>query len=47
MSRIFLHHVALVLALLAVGRLPAQPPPDGSWEANAILEKPTTRTVEA
>jgi hypothetical protein len=36
----------LLLALLSDGGLPAQPPPDGSWEANAVLEKPTTRTVE-
>jgi hypothetical protein len=36
----------LVLALLAVGGLPAQPPPDGSWKANAVLHKPITRTAE-
>jgi hypothetical protein len=37
--------VTLLLALLADG-MPAQPPPDASWEANAVLEKPTTRTIE-
>ena len=35
-----------LLALLAGGRLPAQPPPDSNWEANAVLEKSTTRTLE-
>jgi hypothetical protein len=36
----------LLLALLSPGVLPAQPPPDGTWEANAVLDKPTVRTVE-
>jgi hypothetical protein len=38
--------VALMLAILAAGELPAQPPPDGSWKANAVLEKLTSRTIE-
>jgi hypothetical protein len=37
---------AFVVALLATGGLPGQPPPDASWQANADLEKPTTRTIE-
>jgi hypothetical protein len=37
---------AVLLALVAAPRLPAEPEPDGSWEANADLEKPTTRTLE-
>jgi len=37
---------AVLLALLSALGLPAQTPPDGSWEANAILEKPLSLTVE-
>jgi hypothetical protein len=37
---------ALLLALLAAGGLPGQPPSDGSWQANAVLDNPATRTVE-
>jgi hypothetical protein len=37
---------AALLACLAAPGLPAQPPPDASWEANAILEDPTALTVE-
>ena len=36
----------LLLALLAVNRLPCQPPPDVSWQVNAVLEKSITRTIE-
>jgi hypothetical protein len=50
MSRLRARPAALLLAgllaWLAVLGLPAQPPPDGSWKANAILDSPTTLTVE-
>ncbi len=38
--------VTLLLGLLVIGPMPGQPPPDASWDANAVLEKSTTRTVE-
>src|SRR5262249_14763945 len=37
---------AVALALLSPLGLPAQAPPDGSWQANAVLEKPLSLTVE-
>jgi hypothetical protein len=38
--------VAVLLAFLATPALQAQAPADGSWQANAILEKPRSLTVE-
>jgi hypothetical protein len=38
--------VALVLALPPALVRPAQPAPDGSWRANAVLEESTTLTAE-
>jgi hypothetical protein len=50
MQRLFFRSVllptALLLACLVPAGLPAQPPPDGTWEANTVLEKTTIRTVE-
>lgn len=46
MSRFSLRPAVALLAFLAAGSLPAQPPLDGSWEANAVLQRPTTRTIE-
>ncbi|HEV3437679.1 MAG TPA: hypothetical protein VG122_09990 [Gemmata sp.] len=45
-SRLIVLPTTLLLMLLAAGGLPAQPPADGVWEANAALDKATTRTVE-
>jgi len=41
-----LQFVLPIALLLTVLDLPAQPPPDSKWEANATLEKPTTLTVQ-
>ena len=41
-----IQNAALLLALLALGELSAQLPPDATWEANAVLEKSATCTVE-
>jgi hypothetical protein len=50
MSRFLTRGAVYLLAvwpgLQAVLVLPAQPAPDGSWHANAVLEKPTTLTAE-
>src|SRR5271156_2757688 len=47
MPRLHAPQFVLPIALmLTVFDLSAQPPPDGKWEANATLEKPTTITVQ-
>jgi hypothetical protein len=40
--------VLVLLGLLGVGvsALPAQPPPDATWTANAVLDDPVTQTAE-
>jgi hypothetical protein len=50
MSRLSLgsavHFASILLTLVIAGGLPAQLPPDGTWEANAVLQKQTTLTIE-
>jgi hypothetical protein len=46
LTRLAVFLLAVCLGLQAVLGLRAQPAPDGTWQANALLEKPTTLTVE-
>jgi hypothetical protein len=46
LPRVVLLSAPWLLVWLIAAKLPAEPPPDAPWEANAILEKSTARTVE-